>query len=130
MIMPADLRQSLGLAGLGDVTGAGGDGGAIVLSIKISVFETNKPQDQCKHDYHAQINEAGRTHMRVEFETNQNLPHNHRKDEAENYAHHPCWKIGPENINCRRMSIHFSWWVEGAGLAKSPALNASAAKLV
>src|SRR5262249_30699184 len=115
MIRPTGLRHFFGftsfVAGAGAELGVGfcveAVEGVVELSIANSVFETNQPHSHRPHDCHANVNKSFEPQMHVELEANQDLPGNNGKNKAENNAHHPCGKIGPENINRWRMSIHF-----------------------
>src|SRR6266404_7168729 len=130
MIRPIGLRHSLGFAGV--AVGVGSAlGGVAEVSIRVSAFETDKPYGHGPEDHHAKVNQTHRTQVRVELEANQKLASDDGENETKDDAHHPCRKIGSENIKHWRVSCHFWWDAQAAaGLARSPTLSAKAAALV
>src|SRR6266566_2053509 len=127
MIRPIGLRHSLGFAGV--AVGVGSAlGGVAEVSIRVSGFETDKPYGHGPEDHRAKVNQTHRTQVRVELEANQKLASDDGENETKDDAHHPCRKIGSENIKRWRVSCHFWWDAEAAaGLARSPTLSANAA---
>jgi hypothetical protein len=77
------------------------------VSIRVSGFETDKPYGHGPENHHANVNETHRTEVRVELEANQKLASDDGENETKDDAHHPCRKIGSENIKRWRMSCHF-----------------------
>jgi len=131
--MPIGLRHSFGCAGV--AAGVGSESGgavAVEVCIRFSVLEADKPYGHRPEDRHAKVNETGGTQMSVELQANQKLASDDGENETKDDAHHPCRKIGSENIKHWRMSCHLRRWDEdaGPGLARSPTLSAKAAALV
>ena len=109
-----------------------GEAGVVGFSMAVSVFEIDKPHGQRPEDGHAKVNEAAKAQMKVEFESDEDLPSDERQDKPEDNARHPRGKVRAENIERWRMSGHLcrAGKVGGVGLARSPTLRARAARLV